>query len=73
MHMFGPFNEYTLMRQWRWSFHTSLVSDSHLFSAVSSGKYRNLNTLFPDSWFDSACRAHASVYGFWGKLHVFPT
>ena len=42
--------------------------------------YRNLNTLGDDfrSCFrilgsTADTRAHASVYGFWGKLHVFPT
>ena len=58
----------------------SLVSDGHLFSAISPEKYRNLSTLGDDfrSCFrilgsTADTRANASVYGFWGKLHVFPT
>ena len=58
----------------------SVVSDSHLFGAVSPEKYRILNTSGDDfrSCFrilgsTADTRAHASVHGFLGKLHVFPT
>ena len=65
---------------WRWSFHTSLVSDSHLFGVVSPEKCRILITSGDDFWscfrilgLTADTQAHASVYGFGGKLHVFPT
>ena len=79
--MFGPSMETrSCVCLWKWSFHTSLVSDSHLFGAVSPEKYRFLNTPGDDFWScfrilgsTADTRAHASDYGFWGKLHVFPT
>ena len=81
MHMFGPsMDTRSCVSLWRWFFHMSLVSDGHLFSAVSPEKYRNLKT--PGVDFRSRfrilgsaadTRAHASVYRFWGKSHVFPT
>ena len=51
---------------WRSSFRTSLVSDSHLFGAVSPEKYRNLKTwsCFRILGSTADTRAHASVYGF---------
>ena len=80
MHRFGPsMDTRSCVSLWRWSFHTSLVSDSHLFGAVSPEKYRILNTSGDDfrSCFrilgsTADTRAHASVYGVWGRLHVFP-
>ena len=62
----------------QWSSHTFLVPDSHLFSAASPEKYKNLNTLEDD--FQSCfrilgstadTRAHASVYGFFGENCTF--
>ena len=51
MHMFGPSMETrSCVSPWVWSFHRFLVSDSHLFSAVSPEKYRNLNTRGDDFW-----------------------
>ena len=65
---------------WRWSFHTSFVSDGHLFGAVFPEKYSILNTSGDDfrSRFrilgsTTDTRAHASAHEFWGKSHVFPT
>ena len=80
MHRFGPsMDTRSCVSLWRWSFHTSLVSDSHLFGAVSPEKCRILNTSGDDfrSCFrilgsTADTRAHASVYGVWGRLHVFP-
>ena len=63
----------------RQSIHTSLVSDSHLFGAVSLEKYRILNTSGDDfrSCFrilgsTADTRAHASVYVFLGNCTSFP-
>ena len=40
--MFGPsMDTRSCVSLWRWSFRTSLVSDSHLIGAVSPEKYRN--------------------------------
>ena len=72
-HLFDDFDAHawSSVSLWRWSFHTSPVSDSHLFGAVSPEKYRNLNT--PGDDFRSCfrifgstadARAHAFVYGF---------
>ena len=60
MRMLGPsMDTRSSVSLWRRSFHTSLVSDSHLFGAVSpevqESEYpgRGLPELFPHSWFDS--------------------
>ena len=64
----------------QWSFHTSLVSDSHLVSAVSLQKYKNPNTLGDDfrSCFrilgsTADARAHASVSRTLWKIARFST
>ena len=63
---------------WRWSFHTSLISDSHLFGAVSPEEYRILNTSGDDlrSCFHilgstADTRAHASVLRILWKIARF--
>ena len=71
MHMFGPpMDTRSCVSLWGCSFHMSLVSDGHLFSAISPEKYRNLEA--PRDDFRSRfrilgsaadTRAHASVYG----------
>ena len=42
MHRFGPsMDTRSCVSLWRWSFHTSLVSDGHLFGAVSPEKLQD--------------------------------